>query len=94
MIAVKRYCSVCCSVKCYHFVLLSIQLSTSLSQLDSLSEQMTVLRSVTEKQVCICVNVYTLCASCVCTCMCICVHVVHTIYVQTFEGTKFHCFHS
>ena len=56
--SLKRYCIVCCLVKCYHFVLLSIQLSTSMSQLDSLSEQVTVLQdqsSMTEEQVCICV---------------------------------------
>ena len=64
-----------------------------MSQVDSLSEQVTVLHSVTEKQVCICVYVYTLCASCVCTYMCICVLVVHTVYIQTFEGPKFYCFH-
>ena len=56
--------------------------------IDSLSKQVTVLHSVTEKQVCICVyvRIYTVCIMCVymyvylCDC---CTYCVHT----NFRGT-------
>ena len=59
-----------------------------MSQVDSLSEQVTVLCGMTEKQVCICVYVYILCASFVCTCMHVYLCACCTYRMRTnFQGT-------